>query len=93
MTPSDRAALREAAQAVIDTQGHDPECHAYTRMMAGTHPAAVLAPLDECERMREALSFAHDTLAFGSIPAPGCDDARDRCDAIKMARAALGDGA
>jgi hypothetical protein len=55
MTPEQRAALREAAQAVLDTQGHDLECHAYTRMMAGIHPAAVLALLDECERMREAL--------------------------------------
>lgn len=46
MTKEERAALREAAQAVLDTQGHDPEVHAYTRMMSGIHPAAVLALLD-----------------------------------------------
>lgn len=49
MTPEDRAALREAAQAVLDTQGHDPECHAYTRIMSGTHPAAVLSLLDDAD--------------------------------------------
>lgn len=87
MTPSDRAALREAAQAVIDTQGHDPECHAYTRMMAGIHPAAVLALLDEVERMRGRV-----TLLEGCL--------RDMVNVLggggpitRAARAALGDGA
>jgi hypothetical protein len=57
MTQEERAALREAAQAVIDTQGHDHACLAYMKMMSGMHPAAVLALLDECERLREALAW------------------------------------
>ncbi len=58
MNAEQRAALHEAARAVLATQGHDPECRAYARMMAGVHPAAVLALLDECERMRAMLGAA-----------------------------------
>lgn len=58
MTAADMAALRALAEAVIGTQGHDPECHAYTRHMSGIHPAAVLSLLDDVERLRTMLSAA-----------------------------------
>lgn len=93
MTNEERIALREAAQTVIDTQGHDPECHAYTRMMAGIHPAAVLELLDECERMRKALAYYADTFCELDKGHECCGKlGEDECGGCK-ARAALGDGA
>jgi hypothetical protein len=114
MTSEQKAALREAAERVVnarfeyDRSSRDwPGTH-YEREMKDelltaravwaepAHPAAVLALLDECERMREAL---REIDRLGTLVA---HDLQGRVEAGKVmavqrmadnARAALRDGA
>jgi hypothetical protein len=100
MTREDRAALREAASKAYDSdagtmcytwpiQNGTMHCIATTR--EGT--AAVLALLDECERMREALAYYADTFCELDEGHECCGKGTDdQCSGCK-ARAALGDNA
>lgn len=93
MTPSDRAALREAASKanVEGWCGYDA-ANAFCEL---AHPAAVLALLDECERMREALAILLDHVDYtnGACGAAELVGGALPVNVIKIARAALGDGA
>lgn len=104
MTNKDRAALREAASKFAEISARANSLRdapawvdAAGEFRALAHPAAVLALLDECERMREALIALADAAdAVGEklhIVQPYLALYKKHGDTIAAARAALGDGA
>lgn len=99
MTQEDRAALREAASKA--QAGDGVMVHAWTgaghtlQMITTTNEgtAAVLALLDECERLREALAYYADTFCELDKGHECCGKLdEDECSGCK-ARATMGDGA